>query len=78
VHHRSSVFLLAMLLGSFGFIGLLRPGCWEQRESAPPVDAVITNVQSGSVTTSASQVVWTTKCPCQLLGRLRDHYGVRK
>jgi hypothetical protein len=60
VHHRSRIFLFALLIASFGFAGCsgLVAG-----NSAPPSTLVITNIQSGSVTTSSSQVVWTTNVP---------------
>src|SRR5438445_9954781 len=63
VHHRSRVFLFALLLASFGFVGCSGLVAGNNGNPPPPSTLLITNVQNGSVTTSSSQVVWTTNVP---------------
>src|SRR5260370_34200373 len=63
VHYRSRVFLFALLLVSFGFVGFSGLVAWDNGNRRPSSTLVITNVQNGSVTTSSSQVVWTTNVP---------------
>jgi len=59
VHHRSGVFLFALLLASFDFVGCsgLVAG---NNGNPPPATLGITNVLVGSATTSSCQVDWTT------------------
>ena len=63
VHHRSGVFLFALLLASFGFVGCSGLVAGNNGNPPPPSTLVITNVQSTSVTTVSCQVVWTTNVP---------------
>src|SRR5216684_1668246 len=63
VHHRSGVFLFALLLASLGFVGCSGLVAGDNGNPPPSSTLVITNVQNGSVTTSSSQVVWTTNVP---------------
>src|SRR5260370_20887597 len=63
VHYRSRVFLFALLLASFGFVGCSGLVAGDNGNPPPSSTLVITNVQNGSVTTSSSQVVWTTNVP---------------
>src|SRR6266446_3167809 len=63
MYHRSGVFLFALLLASFGFVGCSGLVAGNSGNPPPPSTLVITNVQNGSVTTSSSQVVWTTNVP---------------
>src|SRR5712664_2586567 len=58
VHHRSGVFLFALLLASFGFVGC--SGLVAGNNGTPPATLAITNVLVGSATTSSCQVDWTT------------------
>ncbi len=60
MHRCSSIFLLVLLLGSFGLVGCSGLVAGNSGNPPPPSTLVITNVQSGSITTSSSQVVWTT------------------
>ena len=59
---RSRVFLLALLIASFGFVGCsgLVSG---NIGNAPPPTLAITNIQAASITTSSSQIVWATNVP---------------
>ncbi len=63
MHYRSRVFLFALLLVSFGFVGCSGLVAGDNGNPPPSSTLVITNVQNGSVTTSSSQVVWTTNVP---------------
>src|SRR3989475_1681210 len=63
VHHRSRVFLFALLLASFGFVGCSGLVAGNNGNPPPPSTLDITNVQAASITTSSSQVVWTTNVP---------------
>src|SRR5882672_4592210 len=63
VHHRSGIFLFALLIASFGFVGCAGLVAGNNGNPPPPSTLVITNVQSGAITTSSSQVVWTTNIP---------------
>jgi len=63
VHRRSGVFLFALLVASFGFVGCSGLVAGNNGNPPPPSTLVISNVQSGSVTTTTSQVVWTTNVP---------------
>src|SRR6266478_2745889 len=63
MHHRPGVFLFALLLASFGFVGCSGLVAGNSGNPPPPSTLVITNVKSGSVTTSSSQVAWTTNVP---------------
>src|SRR6266446_3495421 len=63
MYHRSGVFLFALLLASFGFVGCSGLVAGNSGNPPPPSTLVITNVKSGSVTTSSSQVAWTTNVP---------------
>src|SRR5229473_2992789 len=60
VHLRSGVFSFALLLASFSFVGCSGLVAGNNGNPLPPSTLIITNVQTGSVTTSSSQVVWTT------------------
>jgi len=60
---RPRVFLFALLIASFGFVGCSGLVAGSNGNPPPPSSLVITNVQSGSVTTSGSQVAWTTNVP---------------
>ncbi len=61
MHHRSRVFLFALLLASFGFVGC--SGLVAGNNANPPSTLVITNVQTPLVTAASSQVIWTTNVP---------------
>ncbi len=63
MHHRSSVSVFALLLASFGFVGCAGLVAGNNGNPPPPTTLVITNVQTGSVTTASSQVIWTTNVP---------------
>jgi len=63
VHRRSNIFLLVLSLGSFGLVGCSGLVAGNSGNPPPPSTLVITNIQSGAVTTSSSQVVWTTNIP---------------
>ena len=62
---RDGLLLSAVALGTAAFLS----GCSGLVSSAnstgnpPPTTLDVTNVQAGSVTTSSSQVVWTTNVP---------------
>jgi len=62
VHYRSSV-IFVLLIASFGFVGCSGLVAGNNANPPPPSTLVITNVQSGSITTSSSQVAWTTNVP---------------
>src|SRR6266478_2219975 len=63
VHHRSRVFLFALLIASFGFAGCSGLVAGNNGNPPPPSTLVITNIQAGPITTSSSQVAWTTNVP---------------
>src|SRR5713226_3678330 len=63
VHLRSCIFLFALVIASFGFVGCSGLVAGNNGNPPPPSTLVITNVQSTSVTTVSSQVVWTTNVP---------------
>ena len=63
MHHRSRVFLIALLLASFAFVGCSGLVAGNNGNPPPPSTLDITNVQAASITTSSSQVVWTTNVP---------------
>jgi hypothetical protein len=52
-----------VLIASFVFAGCSGLVAGNNGNPPPPSTLVITNIQSGSVTTSSSQVVWTTNVP---------------
>jgi hypothetical protein len=61
-HHRSGVFLFALLIASFGFVGC--SGLVAGNNGNPPlITLAITNVLTGPATTSSCQVDWTTTIP---------------
>ena len=60
-HHRSGVFLFALLIASFGFVGCA--GLVAGNGNPPPTTLAITNVLTASATTSSCQVDWTTSVP---------------
>jgi hypothetical protein len=58
-HHRSGVFLFALLIASFGFVSC--SGLVAGNNGNPPlITLAITNVLTGPATTSSCQVDWTT------------------
>jgi len=61
VHHRSGIFI-ALLIASFGLSGVQAsfPGTMGIR---PAVDSGHHDVQTGSVQTAGSQIIWTTNVP---------------
>jgi hypothetical protein len=61
-HHRSGVFLFALLIVSFGFVGCSGLVAGNNGNPAPST-LEITNVLTGPATTSSSQVDWTTNVP---------------
>src|SRR6266851_6910395 len=63
VHLRSCIFLFALVIASFGFVGCSGLVAGNNGNPPPPSTLVITNVQSTSVTTVSCQVVWTTNVP---------------
>ena len=63
MHHRSGIFLFALLIASFGFVGCTGLVSGNNGNPPPPSTLVITNVQTGSVTTAGSQIIWTTNVP---------------
>ena len=60
MHHRSGVFLFALLIASFGLVGCTGLVAGNNGNPSPPPTLIITNVQTGSITTASSQVIWTT------------------
>ncbi len=63
MHHRSGIFSFALLIASFGFVGCSGLVAGNNGNPPPPSTLVITNVQTASITTSSSQVVWSTNVP---------------
>src|SRR6266478_673153 len=63
VHHRSRGFLFALLIASFAFVGCSGLVAGNNGNPPPPSTLVITNIQAGPITTSSSQVAWTTNVP---------------
>ena len=60
MHHRSGVFSFALLIASFGLVGCTGLVAGNNGNPSPPPTLIITNVQTGSITTASSQVIWTT------------------
>ena len=62
-HRRSYAFLLALVISNLGLAGCVGLVSGNNGNPAPPSTLDITNVQTASITTSSSQIVWTTNVP---------------
>ena len=63
MQYRLVIFLFALAIASFGFVGCSGLVSGNNGSPPPPAALDITNIQTVSVTTSSTQIVWTTNVP---------------